>query len=50
MTTFESFQKFGLEPRGFVGGILMVVGGALTLLGLAVVIADHMNDTFGWKA
>ena len=47
MTTFESFKKFGLETRGFVGGILMVVGGALTLLGLAVVIADHMNDTFG---
>ena len=48
MTTFESFKKFGLEPRGFIGGVLMAVGCALTLLGLAVVIVDQVSGTFGF--
>ncbi len=47
MTTIESYKKFGLETRGFTGGILMAVGGMLTLLGLAVVIADQVYGTFG---
>ena len=47
MTTIESYKKFGLETRTFVGGILMAIGIALTLLGLAVVIVDHVDNSFG---
>ncbi len=47
MTTIESYKKFGLETRGFVGGILMAIGSALTLLGLAVLVVDQADGSFG---
>ena len=47
MTTIESYKKFGLKTRSFVGGILMAVGCAFALLGLAVVIVDQNSGTFG---
>ncbi len=47
MTTFESFKKFGLEMQGAVGCILMLVGGAVTLLGLTVFIVDRVTGNFG---
>ena len=47
MTTIESYKKFGLETRSFVGGILMAVGCAFALLGLAVVIVDQNSGAFG---
>ncbi|MBR4500819.1 MAG: hypothetical protein IKP22_02870 [Clostridia bacterium] len=47
MTTLESYKKFGLEMRGAVGVILMIAGCAVTLLGLAVVIADGTTGQFG---
>ncbi len=47
MTTLESYKKFGLEMRGAVGAILTFAGCALTLLGLAVVIADRTTGNFG---
>ena len=47
MTTLESFRKFGIETRGFTGGILMGIGAATAALGLAVFIADRVFGTFG---
>ena len=40
MTTNESYKKFGLETRTFVGGILTAVGCGLFVLGLSVFIVD----------
>ena len=47
MTTFESYKKFGLEMEGAVGGILMLVGGAITILGLVVIIVDQITKNIG---
>ncbi len=47
MTTFESYKKFGLEMEGAVGGILMLVGGAITILGLVVIIVDQVTKSIG---
>ena len=47
MTTLESYKKFGLEMPGAVGGILTLVGCAVTILGLAAVIVDQATGNFG---
>ena len=47
MTTNESYKKFGLETRTFVGGILTAVGCGLFVMGLSVFIVDQSTGNFG---
>ena len=47
MTTFESFKKFGIGPRCFIGGVMMVLGGVFTVLALVVTIVDRVTGNFG---
>ena len=47
MTTLESYKKFGLETDSAFGGLMMIMGSAITILGIVVVIVDQVTGDIG---